>query len=68
MLHYPQQHVRPLCRCDNITISPALLAELEASTEPRMLWPDIMGKLWEWSFLVGTWFHFKNNCVYNIKN
>ena len=35
----------PRCRCDNITISPALLAELEASTEPlpRMLSPDMGG-------------------------
>ncbi len=32
-------------RCDNITISPALLGELEASTEalPRKLWPEMGG-------------------------
>ena len=32
-------------RCDNITISPALLGELAASTEPlpRKLWPDMGG-------------------------
>ena len=33
------------CRCDNITISPALLGELEASKEPlpRKLWPTMGG-------------------------
>jgi hypothetical protein len=32
-------------RCDNITISPALLDELQASTEalPRKLWPTMGG-------------------------
>jgi transaldolase len=32
-------------RCDNITISPALLGELEASTDPlpRKLWPEMGG-------------------------
>lgn len=34
--------IRELAGCDNITIAPALLAELEASTEPlhRHLSPD----------------------------
>lgn len=34
-----------VCRCDNITISPALLGELEKSTEPlpRKLWLDMGG-------------------------
>lgn len=34
-----------LFRCDNITISPALLGELAASTEPlpRKLWPEMGG-------------------------
>ena len=34
-----------LCSCDNITISPALLGELAASTEPlpRKLWPEMGG-------------------------
>ena len=33
------------CRCDNITIAPALLGQLEASTEPleRKLWPTMGG-------------------------
>ena len=33
------------CRCDNITIAPALLGQLEASTEPleRKLWPNMGG-------------------------
>lgn len=33
------------CRCDNITISPALLGDLEASKEPlpRKLWPTMGG-------------------------
>ena len=33
------------CRCDNITISPSLLGELEASKEPlpRKLWPTMGG-------------------------
>lgn len=33
------------CRCDNITISPALLGELEKSKEPlpRKLWPTMGG-------------------------
>jgi len=32
-------------RCDNITIAPPLLGELEASTEPlpRKLWPEMGG-------------------------
>ncbi len=36
---------RPARRCDNITISPALLGELAASTEPlpRKLWPEMGG-------------------------
>ncbi len=34
-----------MCRVDNITISPSLLAELEASTDPlpRKLWPTMGG-------------------------
>ncbi|KAK9909136.1 hypothetical protein WJX75_007727 [Coccomyxa subellipsoidea] len=37
--------IRELAGCDNITISPALLGELEASTEPlpRKLWPEMGG-------------------------
>jgi hypothetical protein len=33
------------CRCDNITISPQLLGELESSTDPlpRKLWPQMGG-------------------------
>ena len=33
------------CRCDNITIAPGLLGQLEASTEPleRKLWPTMGG-------------------------
>ena len=33
------------CRCDNITIAPKLLSELEESTEPlnRKLWPEMGG-------------------------
>lgn len=33
------------CRCDNITISPALLGELEKSKDPlpRKLWPTMGG-------------------------
>ena len=33
------------CRCDNITISPKLLGELEASKDPlpRKLWPTMGG-------------------------
>jgi transaldolase len=35
--------IKELAGCDKITISPALLAELEASTDPlpRKLWPDM---------------------------
>ena len=34
------------CRCDNITISPPLLAELDASHDPlpRKLWPSMGGQ------------------------
>ncbi|KAK9827641.1 hypothetical protein WJX81_002241 [Elliptochloris bilobata] len=37
--------IRELAGCDNITISPALLGELAASTEPlpRKLWPEMGG-------------------------
>ena len=33
------------CRCDNITIAPGLLGQLEASTQPleRKLWPTMGG-------------------------
>lgn len=35
-------HAHPATSCDNITIAPSLLSELEASTDPlpRMLSPD----------------------------
>lgn len=35
----------PYCRCDNITIAPALLAQLEECQEPleRKLWPAMGG-------------------------
>jgi hypothetical protein len=41
----PRAEGRAARRCDNITISPALLGELAASTEPlpRKLWPEMGG-------------------------
>lgn len=41
----PAAPAPPPPRCDNITISPALLAELEACKDPlpRKLWPEMGG-------------------------
>ena len=41
----PTTPLAPPCSCDNITISPALLGELEASTAPLpyKLWPAMVG-------------------------
>ena len=48
--------IRELAGCDNITIAPALLKELEASTEqlPYKLWPSMVGR-GGWSVWLGGW-------------